>query len=248
MGIVGLMNTLKLEGEKYNVKVNTVSPIAGTRLTEDILPPDLYEKLKPEFVAPMVLYLCSQCCEETGIIFNAGMGFFSRAVVVSGPGAVVGDGKAAPTPEEIHRNWEGINEISGAKEFYSATVALGPMMDPFSPKEAPAGAEEMLTVKAVFDRMPEAFQADKAVGVDVVFQYKISGAGGGDWYATVRDNTCEVKEGAHDSPTTTILMSEEDFLSLIKGKLNAMQAFTSGKLKIEGDLMKSQLIEKLFKF
>ncbi len=43
-------------------------------------------------------------------------------------------------------------------------------------------------------------------------------------------------------------MSDEDFLSLIEGKLNAMQAYTSGKLKIEGDLMKSQLIEKLFKF
>ena len=43
-------------------------------------------------------------------------------------------------------------------------------------------------------------------------------------------------------------MSDEDFLALTLGKLNAMQAFTSGKLKIEGDLMKSQLIEKLFKF
>ncbi len=96
--------------------------------------------------------------------------------------------------------------------------------------------------------MPEAFEGDKAAGVDVVFQYKISGAGGGDWYVTVKDGACDVKEGVHDNPTTTILMSDEDFLSLIEGKLNAMQAYTSGKLKIEGDLMKSQLIEKLFKF
>lgn len=96
--------------------------------------------------------------------------------------------------------------------------------------------------------MPEAFRPEKATGVDVVFQYRISGPGGGEWFVSVKEGSCEVKPGAHEKPTTTIIMSDEDFLTLISGKLNAMQAFTAGKLKIEGDLMKSQLIEKLFKF
>ena len=65
---------------------------------------------------------------------------------------------------------------------------------------------------------------------------------------TIKGGTCEVKTGEHAQPTTTIMMSEEDFLNLINGKLKAMQAYTSGKLKIQGDIMKSQLIEKLFKF
>ena len=103
-------------------------------------------------------------------------------------------------------------------------------------------------MKGIFERIPEAFQAQKAAGVDVVFQFDISGDTGGSWHVTVKDGGCEVKEGAHGSATTTIKMADEDFVKLISGELNAMSAFTGGKLRIEGDLMKSQLIEKLFKF
>jgi putative sterol carrier protein len=57
-----------------------------------------------------------------------------------------------------------------------------------------------------------------------------------------------VGSGRHAKPTTTLKMSDEDFLQYVGGQLPAMQAYTSGRLKIEGDLMKSQLVEKLFKF
>ena len=78
MGLVGFMNTLKAEGDKYNIKINTVAPVAATRLTEDVMPPDLFEKLKPEFVAPLVLFLSSAKCTDNGLIFNAGLGYFNR--------------------------------------------------------------------------------------------------------------------------------------------------------------------------
>ena len=249
MGLVGLMNTLKIEGEKYNIKVNTVSPIALTRLTEDIIPPDLHDKVKPEFVAPIVLFLCSEQCPANGGIYNAGMGYYSRSALGSGPGSVVGDGETIPSPEAVADRLKEIKSMDDPQEYYNATVALNPMLEAFSPKEAaPQEAGDALSVAAVFDGMTGAFQPDRAAGVDVIFQYRISGPGGGDWHVTVKEGTCEVGEGVHDSPTTTVLMSDEDFLGLMQGKVNAMQAFTSGKLKIEGDLMKSQLIEKLFKY
>ncbi len=84
--------------------------------------------------------------------------------------------------------------------------------------------------------------------MNVVFQFRITGPGGGQWHVSIKDRACEAHEGTHEKPTTTIIMGDEDFLSMVQGKLKAMVAYTSGKLKIEGDLMKSQLIEKLFKF
>ena len=249
MGLVGMMNTLKLEGEKHDIRVNTVVPIAGTRLTEGVLPPEVFERLKPEFVAPLVLYLCSEGCEENGMMFNAGMGFFNRAAIVTGTGLLVGDGKTVPSVEDVQRNWEAINSLSGAEEYVNAVAAYGPMLDVVSgKKEAELEAGGGLTVKKVFERIPEVFQPEKAAGLDVVFQFVIGGGGGGTWHVKVKEKRCEVKEGAYEKPTTTIKMGDEDFVKMIEGKLNAMSAYTSGKLKVEGDLMKSQLIEKLFKF
>ncbi|HYQ59453.1 MAG TPA: SDR family NAD(P)-dependent oxidoreductase [Desulfatiglandales bacterium] len=250
MGLVGLMNTLKLEGEKHDIKVNTVVPIAGTRLTEGVLPPEIFERLKPEFVAPIVLYLSSEQCPVTGGIYNAGMGFFNRAAVVTGPGTVIGDGKEIPTPEEVAAQIARIKSLSGGKEYVNAVAAYGPMLDVVSGKKAEPESEAGggLTVKKIFERIPEVFRPEKASGLDVVFQFMIGGGGGGTWHVKVKDQKCEVKEGAYDKPTTTIKMGDEDFVKMIQGQLNAMSAYTSGKLKVEGDLLKSQLIEKLFKF
>jgi putative sterol carrier protein len=252
------MNTLKLEGEKHNIKVNTVAPVAATRLTEDVLPPDLFQKLKPEFVTPLVLYLCSEQCPVTGGIYNAGAGFFNRAALITGPGLSLSSGQTIPSPEDVAAHWAEILSLRGAQEYGNAAMALGAMMEgpPAEAKGSQAAqatqatqpAATAMTVKGIFDNLTAAFQADKAAGVEVLFQFRISGPDGGDWQVTIKESTCQVSPGIHKSPTTTIQMADGDFVDLIGGRLKAMQAYTTGKLKIEGDLMKSQLIEKLFKF
>ncbi len=76
----------------------------------------------------------------------------------------------------------------------------------------------------------------KSKGVNAVFQFELSGDDGGTFYLNVADGSVEVTEGPHDNPNVTILMSAEDYTSMMEGKLNSTSAFMAGKLKIKGDM------------
>ncbi len=101
-------------------------------------------------------------------------------------------------------------------------------------------------VTEVFDRMPQVFNADAAQGLDVVFQYEITGDKGGNWSVVIKDGACQVSEGVHESPAVTLTLSGDTWLGIVNKETNGMQAFMSGDLKATGDIMLAQRIEHLF--
>ena len=111
MGLVGLMNVLAVEGAKYDIKVNTIAPVAKTRLTEGLLGP-MAEALDPAFVTPLVTYLVSEKCELSHEIFDVGAGKYSRIFVGMTPGWTAPKGKV-PAAEDILENIDTIREQEG---------------------------------------------------------------------------------------------------------------------------------------
>jgi hypothetical protein len=87
-------------------------------------------RMKPELVTPMVVYLASDQCRESGQIFNAGMGYFNRAAILTGKGAKIGDGENPPTPEEVSENFDQICDMADAEPVEDANAALFALVSP----------------------------------------------------------------------------------------------------------------------
>jgi NAD(P)-dependent dehydrogenase (short-subunit alcohol dehydrogenase family) len=118
LGLVGLINTLAIEGAKYSIKANAVAPIAATRMTEDLLPPEALARIGPQFVAPVVSYLCSEEVPETGSVFIVGGGKVQRAALFQNDGVTF---DSPPSVDEVAARWSEIADLATAKK---ATFSL----------------------------------------------------------------------------------------------------------------------------
>ena len=113
MAMIGLMNTLKLEGQNKNIFTNSITPVAYTRMTEGLIPEDFGKNLSSEFITPAVIYLASEEAPN-GVTIAAGAGVFSRILIHETMGVSLGMGEDM-TPENIHANWDKISDMTEAR-------------------------------------------------------------------------------------------------------------------------------------
>lgn len=127
LGLHGLSQTLAAEGKKANILANTIAPVAGSRMTETILPPALVEQLKPAYVTPLVIKLCAEQSQDSGQLYEVGAGWIGklRWERSKGVGFNLSEGFTA---EDIEKHWATINDFNNADHPSNCQEAMVAMM------------------------------------------------------------------------------------------------------------------------
>ena len=103
------------------------------------------------------------------------------------------------------------------------------------------------TLKEFLAGLPQAFLPEKATGVDAVIQFKFTGAEAGNWFVTIKDGKIAVAEGTAPAAKLTLTADSGDLVKIFTGKLDGMQAFMQGKLRLAGDMNLAMKLLGMFK-
>ncbi|WP_409487638.1 SDR family oxidoreductase [Pseudomonas promysalinigenes] len=127
LGLYGLTRTLAIEGHKHAIRVNAIAPTGGTRMTEGLIPPELFERLRPELISPLVVYLGSEQCQDSGQLFEVGGGWVGKVRWERSLG-VGFDPEQGFTPEQVAQQWAQISDFTGAVHPQDNLQSLQQMM------------------------------------------------------------------------------------------------------------------------
>eukprot|EP01133_Synstelium_polycarpum_P012503 gene12503-14676_t len=255
LALVGLSNTLAHEGKGRNIHVNAIAPVAASRMTENIMPPEILALMKPEYIVPLVLYLCHESTTETGSIFEVGAGWVSKVRLQRGAGVFIPD----ITPEKIKSSWDGIDNFDAPQYPGSASDSVSGLLSAVNNKPsgpalvrpppaaaAPAAAAASVAApgynsSSIFETIQKTIASN---GADLV--KKINGSyhivvnnnakQSQTWTINLKDANGSIALGAVGKPNVTITVGDDDFVQIMTGKLNAQSAFMKGKLKIAGNM------------
>jgi putative sterol carrier protein len=103
-----------------------------------------------------------------------------------------------------------------------------------------------LSIETVMNNTPKVFKPEMAEGVDAVVQFHFTGDEASDWVVTIKNGECGVQEGINAAPNMTMTVDSQDYLDIVSGKKNAMQAFMQGKVKVSGDMALAMKFSSFF--
>ncbi|KAF7284371.1 peroxisomal Multifunctional enzyme type 2 isoform X2 [Rhynchophorus ferrugineus] len=130
MGLIGLAKTVAIEGARNNIHCNVIVPTAASRLTEDILPPDVFQALNPEYIAPVVAYMCHDDCEENGSVIEAAAGWAGKCTIIRANGTLLRSPESDNVSiENVKQNWSKITDITNYSLLSSIQEATGALIE-----------------------------------------------------------------------------------------------------------------------
>jgi len=255
LGLYGFANSLAIEGKSSNIFVNTIAPIAGSRMTKTILPPNLVDQLKPEFVAPMVAYLCHESSEVNGGLFELGAAYYAQLRWQRTRGVALGTDKV-PTLEDIRDNIGKISDFSDATNPTTGNESLNDILAALQRKTPPAAASSAAAApKAVqsssggnaktapvylsLEEQVKSRGAELVKQVNGVYLFEIKGSPSETWVLDLKSGSGSISKGAPSSEpkgACKIKIADDDFVQLMTGKLDPQSAFAGGKLSLDGNM------------
>ena len=247
-GIHGLTMALAKEGQRSNVLVNTIAPIAATAMTANLFPEEVLKAVDTKYVVPFVGFLSSKECKTTGNIYELGGGWIAKLRWQRAEGF---SHKLDYKPEDVVKTIEKIESFDGENDYpLGGADSINKM---FSHYETQLGknptsnkklkSEEIFKLMNVYLSKGHGVNAVKkcnaVYGVNIlekkkgkpVLQYTID----------LKNGDGKVVEGTPKNGDATFTMVDGDFVELCKGKLNPQMAFIRGKMKIKGSMKKATL-------
>ncbi|KAF0693957.1 Aste57867_15125 [Aphanomyces stellatus] len=237
-GILGLTKALSIEGRKYKIGVNALAAVAGTTLTQSVMPEDVFHRLKPEYTSPFVVYLCHATCGENGSVLETGGGWIGKLRLQRSVG--VGFPLAA-TPEAVASSWAQVTNFAHATYPASTQDSFAAMLDNVNHPPTTLRTPHAAAVAAVFDRLRATLATKREpLRSSGMLEWAI-----GDAHYTVGLSTNTVTVGHDQAAELVLIMTEVDFLALVAGTLRPQQAMASKKLTLRGDLKLAMRLQPL---
>ncbi|EGT43053.1 hypothetical protein CAEBREN_04127 [Caenorhabditis brenneri] len=258
--LIGFANSLAQEGAKYNILANTLVPTAGSRLTETVMPQNLVDALKPDYVTPLVTYMVHDSFEESGKVFEAGAGWYGTIQYYKSKGKVISNA----TADDLAKNWSTITNMAGAEFIGTITEQSARLVSILEEHESSTGNASSgssssggafpsnIKSSALFQEMADGVKADpnavkplKAIVLYVItdgknelgkFTLDFKSANPSVYLGDVQNG---------EKANATVTVADSDFVDIAAGKLNAQKAFMSGKLKVKGNVMLLQKLQAL---
>ena len=248
-GIHGMTLALSKEGENSNIKVNSIAPLADTRMTKGVIPDDLIVSIPARLVAPLVALLAHEECPETGQLFEVGGGWVAKLRWQRTEG---GNFPLNFTPEMLKENWDTVVDFNRKCDYPErGSDSIDRMFNNFEAqtknKQSEQKSDESIDSKIIYKLMKayiEGGHAEKAVKkCNSTYQFNITENQGEkvtfQFWVTVKPEIQKAGEGVHNEPDATFTISDKNFFEVCNGNLNPQVAFTKRIMKIKGNFKKA---------
>lgn len=230
-GILGFTKALAREGAKYNILSNVIAPVAASRMTETVMPKDLLEMLKIDYIVPLVVYLSHENCKENGSTFELGGRWVSKIRYQRSEGEFFAN---EFTSESVEKSWGKITCFEKNSTFPEDSTSGLQNMTEAAQKSIKGNKTNGTTLKSegiinlikAYLTLEESKELNKKVGA--VFQFEILDKKGGKVIKTFVIDLLTGKglyEGPAEKYDALFTMTDEDFFGVTNGQLNPQMAF-----------------------